>query len=100
MITAKVFAYLASGLPILASGPKQSELEEFLTSHEVGVFVGPPSPTSFADGFRKFLRERRKMKNMGRKGREVVEERFDRYVLSREILRVVHSVTSQHSSKV
>jgi len=39
------------------------------------------------------------MKNMGRKGRKVVEERFDRYVLSRGILRVVHSVTSEHSSK-
>jgi len=100
MITAKVFAYLASGLPILASGPNQSELEKFLASHKVGVFIGPPSPMSFADGFRKFLRERRKMKNMGRKGREVMEERFDRHVLSRRILRVAHSVTSQHSGKV
>lgn len=99
MITAKVFAYSASGLPILASGPNQSELEKFLTSHKVGIFIGPPSPPSFADGFRKSLRERRKMKNMGRKGRKVVEERFDRYVLSRGILRVVHSVTSKHSSK-
>jgi len=44
MTTAKVFAYLASGLPILASGPNSCELEKLINKHKVGIFTGPPTP--------------------------------------------------------
>lgn len=90
MTTAKVFAYLASGLPVLASGPDKCELERLIESHKVGIFIGPPTPQGFANGFKMFLQEKREMVNMGHKGRKVMEKYYDRYVLSRRIIEAIH----------
>jgi glycosyltransferase involved in cell wall biosynthesis len=91
MTTAKVFAYLASGLPILASGPNECELEKLINSHKVGIFIGPPTPKGFANGFKRFLLKKHEMRKMGLKGREVMEKFYDRYALSRRIIEAIHS---------
>jgi glycosyltransferase involved in cell wall biosynthesis len=90
MTTAKVFAYLASGLPILVSGPNECELERLISSHKVGIFIGPPTPKGFANGFKTFLLKKHEMRKMGLGGREVMEKYYDRYALSRRIIEAIH----------
>ena len=90
MTTAKVFAYLASGLPILASGPNECELKRLINSHKVGIFIGPPTPNDFANGFKTFLLKKHEMRKMGLRGREVMEKYYDRYALSRRVIEAIH----------
>jgi glycosyltransferase involved in cell wall biosynthesis len=98
MTTIKVFAYLASGLPILASGPNECELERLINSHKVGIFIGPPTPKGFTNGFKKFLLKKHEMKNMGHRGREVMEKYYDRYALSRQVIEAIHRATQLPAS--
>ena len=98
MTTAKVFAYLASGLPILASGPNECELERLINSHKVGIFIGPPTPKGFANGFKTFLLKKHEMRKMALKGREVMEKYYDRYALSRRIIEAIHRATQLPAS--
>ena len=98
MTTAKVFAYLASGLPILASGPNECELERLINSHKVGMFIGSPTPKGFADGFKMFLQKQDEMRKMGLRGREVMEKYYDRYALSRRIIEAIHRATQLPAS--
>lgn len=101
VITAKIFAYLSSGLPILASGPKGGELQNFLSMHKVGFFIEEATPQRFAEGFKKFLQQRSKTKDMGSRGRKIMEKHYDRYVLSRNIIDVIRHVTdAHHPSKI
>jgi len=93
MTTVKLFAYLASGLPILASGPKDCELEKFLSKYKVGLFIGKPTPQRFREGFREFLEETSRIKIMGLRGRRIMEKFYDRYALSQKIIPIIHDVT-------
>jgi glycosyltransferase involved in cell wall biosynthesis len=98
MTTAKVFAYLASGLPILASGPNECELERLINSHKVGIFIGPSTPKGFTNGFKTFLLKKHEMRKMALKGREVMEKYYDRYALSRRIIEAIHRATQLPAS--
>ena len=96
MTTVKLFAYLASGLPILASGPKDGELEGFIERHNVGIFVGTPTPQNFAEGVREILRKKSDIAAMGLRARRIMKESYDRYVLCREIVPLVCNVINKH----
>lgn len=96
VITAKIFAYLSSGLPILASGPKGGELQNFLTMYKVGFFIEKATPQRFAEGFKRFLQQRSKIKDMGSRGRKIVEKHYDRYALSRGIIEVIHNTIGSY----
>ena len=92
IITLKLFAYLASGLPVLASGPKDGELEKFLSKYEVGFFIGKPTPQRFREGFRKFLEEKSRIESMGQRGRKIAEKFYDRYALSQKIIPIINDL--------
>jgi glycosyltransferase involved in cell wall biosynthesis len=92
IITLKLFAYLASGLPVLASGPKNGELEKFLSKYEIGFFIGKPTPQRFREGFRKFLEEKSRIKSMGLRRRKIMEKFYDRYALSQKIIPIINDL--------
>lgn len=92
MITVKLFAYLASGLPVLVSGPKHGELEKFLNKYEVGLFIGKPTPHAFSEGFKKFIQQTSRTKSMGRRGRRIVKNSYDRYALSQRIIPIIQDL--------
>lgn len=96
VITAKIFAYLSSGLPILASGPKDGELQNFLNMYKVGFFIEKATPQRFAEGFKKFLQQRSKIKDMGSRGRKIMEKYYDRYALSCRIIEVIHNTIGSY----
>jgi len=96
VITAKLFAYLASGLPVLASGPRGGELENFIRKHRVGTFVPNATPHDFAAGFREFIRQKSFIRQIGLEGRKIMERNYDRYVLSSRIIEIVQNVTDSY----
>lgn len=96
MTTVKLFSYLASGLPVLASGPEDGELERFLKKYNVGIFVGNPTPQNFAEGFRKILRKKSEIPTIGLRARRIMKESYDRYALSRRIIPLVCHVVNKH----
>lgn len=100
VITAKIFAYLASGLPVLASGPKDGELEKFLAKYEVGIFVDKSTPRKFAQKFRKLIQNKNELKSKGREGRKVACEHYDRYALAKKIVPIMQqNVKKEYSSQ-
>ena len=90
--TAKIFTYLASGLPILASGPENGELENFIKQYRVGYFLENCTPKSFADGFKRFMQEKDKTREMGMRGRTIMEKSFDRYLLANKLIEVIQAI--------
>lgn len=92
MTTVKLFAYLASGLPILASGPGNGELHEFFRKHKVGLFVEKPTPSNFSEGFRHFMQNKSKIKGISLRGRKIVEDNYNRYFLALKIIPIINNV--------
>jgi len=45
-IPVKTYDYLAAELPILAYGPKNSALEEFIENNSIGEYIGSNTPDS------------------------------------------------------
>jgi len=100
MTTVKLLSYLASGLPVLASGPKDGELENLINQHKVGFFVRETTPERFVEGIKFFLQEKSRTKSMGLKGRRIMEEFYDRYALSRKIMDVIHHIVNSPRSDI
>ncbi|MFX0211029.1 MAG: glycosyltransferase family 4 protein, partial [Candidatus Hodarchaeota archaeon] len=92
VITAKIFAYLASGLPVLASGPSNGELENFIKQYGVGYFIGKCTAENFAEGLRKFIQEKKKTSEMGLRGRIIVKKFFDRYALAHKLIQIMQEL--------
>jgi len=94
----KVFSYMSCGLPVLASGPSGSVLDDLIHKHGIGLFIGRPDQKSFAEGFSYFLDNRSKVKGMGRDGRKVVEKYFDRRKLGAKLVSLVDELCA-HNKK-
>lgn len=77
----KLLYYMASGRPILAAVSPDSETGRFVNSHEVGLVVPPEEPKALAQAIRFLQQNRHEAERLGRNGRRVVEERFDRRVV-------------------
>jgi len=93
VMTSKIFTYLASGLPVLVSGPKGGELQMIVNTHKVGIFVGETTPEAFAAGFKDFLQKKNQLRKIGLRSRKIVERYYDRSTLSQKILQFAQEVT-------
>ncbi len=92
MYGAKIFSYMACGLPILASGPPGGFIEDYVRKYRTGFFVGKPSGNSFARGFSFFLNDKHDMKIMGENARKLVEEGYDRRKLGFKLALLLYEV--------
>lgn len=97
-ITTKIFDYLASGLPVLASGPEGGELDKFITKHKVGLFMGTPTPKRFAEGIKKFIQNKSEIKKIGLEARKVACEHYDRYTLAHKIIAIIRQNAQRWAS--
>jgi colanic acid biosynthesis glycosyl transferase WcaI len=80
----KLLYYMASGRPILAAVSPDSEAGRFISIHQVGLVVPPEKPKELAQAIRFLQQNRREAERLGRNGRIVVEERFDRRVILKQ----------------
>ena len=92
MYGGKIFSYMSCGIPILASGPFGSVIDNLIKKHNTGFFVGKPSENSFAEGFLLFLNHRNEAKVMGENARKTVENFYDRRKLGLKLVSVIERV--------
>lgn len=85
----KIFSYMGCGLPIIASGPPGSVIDNIIQKHPIGFFVGKPSGPNFATGFSWFLKNKSNIKIMGERARHLVEVSFDRNKLGLRLVSLI-----------
>jgi colanic acid biosynthesis glycosyl transferase WcaI len=74
----KLLYYMAAGRPILAAVADDSETGRFIIQNEVGIVVPPEEPHGLGDAIRYLKANPAEAERLGRNGRRVVEEQFDR----------------------
>lgn len=77
----KLLYYMAAGRPILASVSPDSQTGRFISDHKVGIVVPPEDPKTLAEAIRYLRRNPTEAGRLGRNGRRVAEEKFDRKVV-------------------
>lgn len=91
----KIFACMSSGLPILASGPSGSVIEELIGEHKLGVFTGSPDRKNFADGFLFFLNNKEAIRKLGKDALKIAQESYDRRTLGLHLVELLKRVSYQ-----
>jgi glycosyltransferase involved in cell wall biosynthesis len=72
-----------------------SETGRFVESHEVGLTVPPEEPATLARAIR-FLRDNpEESERLGRNGRRVVEEQFDRRIVLKQFAQHVERLAAR-----
>ena len=79
VMPSKLLGILASGRPLVASSPANSELGKL--TEEAGIRVEPGDAEGFATAIRRLSRDRELRTNLGSRGRQLVEERYCRETL-------------------
>ena len=72
----KFFDYIAIGLPVVNNYP--GWLAEMLCEYEIGVVVPPEDPSAFAEALERMADNRELCRQMGKNGRILAEQRFNR----------------------
>jgi colanic acid biosynthesis glycosyl transferase WcaI len=83
VMPSKLLGILASGRPLVASSPADSELGKL--TEEAGIRVEPGDAEGFATAIRRLSRDRELRTNLGSRGRQLVEERYCRETLLEEM---------------
>ncbi|MDT8904342.1 Glycosyltransferase involved in cell wall bisynthesis [Pseudomonas sp. NFACC09-4] len=76
----KFFDYIAAGLPVLNNYP--GWLAGMIRDNRCGYSVEPENPCAFADALELAAGDRARVKEMGRRSRELAEREFDRELLA------------------
>ena len=74
----KTFNYLASGRPILAVAPLESETASLVSQAQCGVVVPPGNPKLLANAIMELVRDSARAVQMGTNGRAVLESCYSR----------------------
>jgi len=77
----KLLYYMASARPIVAAVNPESETGRFVASQAVGFVVPPEAPKALAEAIRFLRASPQEADRLGRNGRRVAEEKFDRRIV-------------------
>jgi colanic acid biosynthesis glycosyl transferase WcaI len=77
-LPSKLFNLMASGRPILAVAPLESELAQLIEETKCGVTVAPEQPKSLAEMIMRLKQEKTLLAAMGQQGRFHLETKFNR----------------------
>jgi glycosyltransferase involved in cell wall biosynthesis len=77
-LPSKVFSIMASGRPILAVVPLESEVAQLVRAGDCGVCVAPGQPRLLANIILELKGDRDRMSSLGRNGRALLESQFSR----------------------
>ena len=77
----KLLYYMAVESPIFVAVGPDSETNRFINSHQVGIVVPPEEPKELSQAIRFLHQNRHEAERLGRNGRRIAEEQFDRRVV-------------------
>jgi len=84
--SSKLFDYMASGLPIIASAAAQSDLADLIGTNKIGFIVKPLSPKDFSRTIQKMYLNDKLRSSMGKNALKLAKKRFDKKELARLFL--------------
>ncbi len=90
----KFFDYIACGLPVLNNYP--GWLAEIIEKNDFGIVVPPDDPSAFAKAILRLRDDPAQCEAMGRRARQLAEQRFSRDQLADQFIRVLEDVHARH----
>ncbi len=78
IVPSKLYGILAAGKPYVAAVDDDSEVAHVTRAHDTGFLVPPDDPQALVEALRRCLRDRDGLPAMGRRGRQLAEEEYDR----------------------
>ncbi|MBL1213611.1 MAG: glycosyltransferase family 4 protein [Ignavibacteriae bacterium] len=96
-IPVKCFESWASEIPVLISAEKNSEIAKIFEQCNAGILIEPNDAESFRSSLEKILKENN-LKEMGRRGRELVEKYYDRNKQSDKLTEIISKLNNHKSN--
>lgn len=75
-LPSKIYNIMASGRPILAVSPEDSEIARLIIETGCGINISPGNPQVLAETIEKMPHDNKSLFVMGRKGRSAIENKF------------------------
>lgn len=91
-IPQKLFEYMALGLPVVLSDLPPSR--PFIAGNDVGIMVDPTDPAAYAQAIVKLLNDPNACQAMGRRGRMLVEQKYNWEIESEKLMLLVKELTT------
>jgi glycosyltransferase involved in cell wall biosynthesis len=78
LMPSKVYAIFASGTPVVAIAPRESELSRIVSAHGAGLTVEPGDVKALVEAIGWGIEHRPELDRMGKRARQLAVEQFDR----------------------
>ena len=91
-VPSKTYSIMASGRPVLASVPDNSEIARLVKDADCGVLVPPEDPQSMAQAIKTLSKQPEVLDRYGTNGRDYVVRHFSRSQLVRKYHQLLHEV--------
>jgi colanic acid biosynthesis glycosyl transferase WcaI len=91
-VPSKTYSIMASGRPVLAAVPHDSEIARLIQEADCGVWVPPEDPERLAQAVQRLSKEPELLECLGANGRSYVVAHFDRRLLIRRYHQLLHQV--------
>jgi glycosyltransferase involved in cell wall biosynthesis len=89
IVPSKIYGVLAAGRPVLFIGDPNGEIGQLVSKEGVGFAVEPGDAAALEERIRWLATESEQREAMGRRARQVFEERFDRSIALETWQRVI-----------
>lgn len=90
----KIYTILACGKPVIVQADQDSELEWLVTSVGCGIVVKPGDPEGFTKAILDAYRNRDKLDEQGRRGREFVVREYSKEAVARRYRELIESLVN------
>lgn len=94
-VPSKTYSIMASGRPVLASVPPDSEIASLVKTADCGVGVPPEDPASMADAILRLANQPEQLRQFGANGRRYVEEHLSRRKVTAQYNDLLHEVAAR-----
>jgi colanic acid biosynthesis glycosyl transferase WcaI len=93
-VPSKTYSIMASGRPVLAAVPEDSEIARLVKEADCGVWVPPEDPKSLAEAIKNMLNQPETLDRYGKNGREYVVAHYSRDKLIKKYRELLHEVAT------
>ena len=90
----KIYKMMASGRPVLAIAPASSEIGRLVTAAQCGFVVGPAQVEDLVGVLRYASTHREEVEQMGRRGRQYLEQNLARRISTAKIAAILSEVAA------
>ena len=91
-VPSKTYSIMASGRPVLATVPDDSEIARLVREEYCGFWVPPEDPKSLAQAIKRLSQQPEFLERLGANARSYVAAHFDRPMLIRRYHQLLHQV--------